>query len=243
MVRIAGTGGSTRVFTGQRKDFVVMRMDTFEYTGTYEYVNSAGTDCVYDFTDCIGSMQIKKKKTDTTIVRTVSVSFDETEYTLSVDAEDMDMDAGKYYYDLQIYDADSKMVTKIYGEFLVLQDVTSMEEPHDEEIEITLTGLYGYEKMQVLKENLLLSDKYGFEEGMKNKVENIISTTIGYEVQSKLTSTAVISSSIAYRLMTQWFKDTFALSSTVGYMATWILNSYNTISSEVEWTSISGGGV
>ena len=62
MTRIAGTGTSNRLFDGQRKDFIVMRKDTFSYNDTYDYVDDDGVDNQYDFTDCIGSMQIKKKK-------------------------------------------------------------------------------------------------------------------------------------------------------------------------------------
>ena len=131
MSKIAGVGNSSNIFSGQRRDFIVMRKDTFEYTGQIDYVDEDGTDATYDFTSCIGAMAIKKKKNDTTAVRIVSVSFDEIEYTLHVDAEDMDMDAGKYYYDMQIYDADSKMITKMYGDFIVLQDITDMLAPED----------------------------------------------------------------------------------------------------------------
>lgn len=135
MTRIAGTGTSNRIFQGQRKDFIVMRKDTFEYTGTYTYVDTDNTELQYDFTNCIGMMAIKKKKTDTTPVRVASVSFDEEEYTLAIDAEDMDMDAGRYYYDMQIYDADGHMVTKLYGDFVVLQDVTDFLETIEEDYE------------------------------------------------------------------------------------------------------------
>lgn len=127
MTRIAGTGGMERIFTGQRKDFICMRGDTFTFTDTYTYTNSAGTEVQYDFTDCIGIMHIKKKKNDTAIIRSAAVTFDEYEYTIAIDAEDMDIDAGKYFYDMQIYDADGLMVTKLYGNFVVLQDVTDFE--------------------------------------------------------------------------------------------------------------------
>lgn len=121
---IAGTNSSQRVFTGQRKDFIVMRKDTFEYTGTYSYVHTDGATVQYDFTGCIGMMHIKKKKTDTVPLKSIGISFDIYDYTLNATAENMDLDAGRYYYDLQIYDADNKMVTKLYGNFIVLQDVT-----------------------------------------------------------------------------------------------------------------------
>ena len=125
---IAGNNSSQRIFQGQRKDFIVMRKDTFEYTGTYTYIHTDGASVEYDFTDCIGMMHIKKKKTDTTPLRVIGITFDEYEYNLAADAETMDLDAGRYHYDLQIYDADGKMVTKLYGSFIVLQDVTDFDE-------------------------------------------------------------------------------------------------------------------
>lgn len=127
MSKIAGLGSSENLFSGQRKDFIVMKRDTFSYTGTYTYTDDNDIDQVYDFTDCVGKMDIKKRKTDLLPVRTVSVSFDETEYNLYLSDEDMDLDAGKYYYDLQIIDADGAFVTKLWGDFIVLQDVTHLE--------------------------------------------------------------------------------------------------------------------
>jgi hypothetical protein len=124
---IPGSSTSNRIFQGQRKDFVVMRKDTFEYTGTYTYIHTDGTSVEYDFTGCIGMMHIKKKKTDTRPLKVIGISFDEYEYTLTAEADDMDLDAGKYHYDLQIYDAGDKMVTKLYGSFIVLQDVTDFD--------------------------------------------------------------------------------------------------------------------
>ena len=140
MTRIAGTGSSNRIFQGQRKDFIVMRKDTFSYTGTYTYTDDDDTEIEYDFTGCVGMMAIKKKKNDTTAVRYVSVTFDEEDYTLSVDAEDMNMDAGKYYYDLQIYDANEEMVTKLYGDFIVLQDITDFKALIEKEYTSLLTS-------------------------------------------------------------------------------------------------------
>jgi len=122
---IAGNLGTNRIFQGQRKDFIVMRGDSFEYTGTFEYVDSDGITQLYDFTGCVGMMDVKKKKKDKEKVLTVAVSFNATEYTLTASATEMEIDAGIYYYDLQIYDINNKIVTKLYGQFSVIQDVTA----------------------------------------------------------------------------------------------------------------------
>lgn len=133
MAKIAGLNSSQNMFTGQRKDFIVMRKDTFSYTGTYTYYDSNNILQTYDFTDCIGKMDIKKKKTDMEPLRVVSVTFDVTEYTFYLSEDDMNLDAGRYYYDLQIKDADGNMVTKLYGEIKVLQDVTDFESTVEED--------------------------------------------------------------------------------------------------------------
>ena len=155
---IAGNNSSQRIFQGQRKDFIVMRKDTFEYTGTYTYIHTDGASVEYDFTDCIGMMHIKKKKTDTTPVKVIGISFDEYEYSLTADAEDMDLDAGKYHYDLQIYDADGKMVTKLYGNFIVLQDVTDFEDIVEVEYLDQFSSEFSTEIMPREKITVLLSN-------------------------------------------------------------------------------------
>jgi hypothetical protein len=63
----------------------------------------------------------------------------------------MDLDAGKYYYDMQIYDADSKMVTKLYGDFIVLQDVTDFLMTIEKNYDYMLSSKTGI--AEVLKEN------------------------------------------------------------------------------------------
>lgn len=133
MAKIAGLNSSQNMFSGQRKDFIIMRRDTFSYTGTYDYFDTNNILQTYDFTGCIGKMDIKKKKTDIIPLRVVSVSFNMTDYTLYLSDEETDLDAGRYYYDLQIKDADNNMVTKLYGEFKVLQDVTHLEGTTEEE--------------------------------------------------------------------------------------------------------------
>jgi len=137
---IAGSNSSEQIFDGQRKDFVVYRKDTFNYSHNYKYKDADGNDAEYDFTDCIGKMSIKKRKNDKKAVRHVSVIFDTTDtslYTLFVEAKYMDMDAGKYYYDMSIYDANGYIVTKLYGTFTVLQDVTDFEGIKEEKFYIT----------------------------------------------------------------------------------------------------------
>lgn len=241
MTQIAGTGSSNRIFKGQKKDFIVMRKDTFNYTGTYTYVDEDDTTLEYDFTNCVGAMAIKKKKTDTTAVRIVSVSFDAEEYTLFVDADDMDMDAGKYYYDLQIYDANSKMVTKLYGDFIVLQDITDMAYPEDEEIYLNIEEIIDFEKQLAIKNELLLSNNIGFVIGTVVKPTGIISSQVNYIVHPSYSSTTVISSSVAYQLMTQWFKHNTTITSEISYLETLFLSFTGSINSTVTWTIFSVG--
>lgn len=235
MTRIAGTGTTNKIFQGQRKDFIVMRKDTFEYTGTYTYVDEDNTELQYDFTSCIGAMAIKKRKTDTTAVKFVSVSFDVEEYTLFLDAEDMDMDAGKYYYDLQIYDADNKMVTKLYGDFIVLQDITDMLTPEEFEPWVYMLSQIDYEVMPSVKNNFLLESTIDYLKGIADKNQITMSSALSYAFGLRDSNTVVMSSSIFYQFMTQWFRTTLFMSSTIDYMTTNAFNEFQLMSSEIDY--------
>jgi len=218
MTRIAGVGDSTRVFDGQRRDFIVMRKDTFNYTGTYTYVNDAGTELDYDFTGCIGAMAIKKKKADTTAVRIVSVSFDEDEYTLYVEADDMDMDAGKYYYDLQIFDADSEMVTKMYGSFVVLQDITDMREPNWASLAVNMDTAVTYEKGEVIKDNFFLNSYVAYVMGKTISNEQKLVTLVSYAFGLGESQSLVMSSNVIYQFVTTWGTYENIMSTFVSYL-------------------------
>jgi len=218
MTRIAGTGSSNRIFDGQRKDFIVMRKDTFSYNDTYEYVTDNGVDAEYDFTGCVGAMQIKKKKSDTAVVRTVSVRFSTTTYYLSADADDMDMDAGKYYYDLQIYDADSEMVTKLYGDFIVLQDVTSMDIPASEGFSLDMDTAVTYEEGKVIREKLLMDNEVTYTMGEKLEYEQKMLSLVAYTFGLKESEEVVMSSSVAYQMMTIWEKDELMMTTVATYL-------------------------
>ena len=219
MTRIAGTGGVERVFDGKRKDFIVMRKDSFDFNDTYEYVDDDGIDAEYDFTGCIGAMQIRKKKTSKEIVRTVSVRFSTTTYYLSVDADDMDMDAGKYYYDLQIYDANSKMVTKLYGDFVVLQDVTDMSEPSLASNAYNLDTAVTYQEGIASKNNYTLQSfvSYLMGETITNELE--LTSAVSYAFGLKNVETLVLSSNVLYQVMTIWEKNESTMSTYVSYLA------------------------
>lgn len=236
MTLIAGTGSSNKIFTGFKKDFIVMRKDTFEYTGQIDYTDENGTKCTYDFTDCIGAMAIKKKKTDTTAVRIVSVAFDGVEYTLYVEADDMDMDAGKYCYDLQVYDANHKMVTKLYGDFIVLQDITDMAYPKDEEIYFNLSSIIGYQKMLSLKNTFLLLSDTDYMVGTGNKTTFNIGNIITYTYQPKQIQTLVISNEIAYNLMSYYLKVSNLMYSEISYMSTVFLDVSGLLYNEIDYT-------
>ena len=218
MTRIAGTGGVERIFDGKKKDFIVMRKDSFDYTGTYKYVDDDGIDAEYDFTDCIGAMQIRKKKSDTTIVRSVSVSFSTISYTLAVDADDMDMDAGKYYYDLQIYDADSKMITKLYGEFVVLQDITDMDEPASSGYSLDMDTAVTYEEGKVIKNDFTLENFVSYLMGSSIKNEQEFVTAVSYAFGLKEIEEVIMSTSVVYQFMTIWGKYDNIMSTYVSYL-------------------------
>lgn len=236
MTQIAGTGSSNRIFKGQKKDFIVMRKDTFNYTGTYTYVDEDDTTLEYDFTDCVGAMAIKKKKTDTTAVRMVSVAFDVEEYTLFVDAEDMDMDAGKYYYDLQIYDASHEMVTKLYGDFIVLQDVTSMLVPEEEDIYAYLNTDISYQDGIKNSVSVSLNTGIEYKEGVAERVQQGFTTFVTHAFQLRNSEAIVISTTAIYQLMTQWGKFENMLSTEASKLITAFLDVYNVL--EVEYSYI-----
>lgn len=174
---IAGSEGTERIFRGQRKDFIVMRKDSFNYTDDYTYINDEGIETAYDFTGCIGKMDIKKKKNDKTPIKVIAVNFDSTvvnRYSLNLDYKSMDMDAGKYYYDMQIYDANGLMVTKLYGNFIVLQDVTDFEGVIEEEYSGLFISSIGIEKEPGVSYSITFSDNIGFETFKHQYFENSV---------------------------------------------------------------------
>lgn len=163
MAKIAGLNSSQNMFLGQRKDFIVMRKDTFSYTGTYTYYDSNNILQTYDFTDCVGKMDIKKKKTDTQPVRVVGVSFNATEYSIGLSGDDMNLDAGRYYYDLQIKDANGNMVTKLYGEIKVLQDVTDFDDVEEKDFLISFMNVLEYYKSINEKCDIYMSEEISYK--------------------------------------------------------------------------------
>lgn len=203
---IPGSSTSNKIFQGQRKDFIVMRKDTFEYTGTYSYIHTDGTTVEYDFTGCIGMMHIKKKKTDSVPLKSIGISFDVYDYTLSAAAENMDLDAGKYYYDLQIYDADNKMVTKLYGNFIVLQDVTDFTGVIElyPSFDIESEALYTFDDFKKSILNIMLNSEITYDfDSFTNKTLSILPVTeITFSVLAFIVSSNLINikSEISYTL-------------------------------------------
>lgn len=110
----------------QRKDFTITKNDTFYYNFTYEYYDSNGVKVTYDFTDCYVFMHIKKNPTDLTPLRNVAITIDTDKLglTMTIPALEMDLDPGKYFYDIEIYNADSRNQTILWGYITILQDVT-----------------------------------------------------------------------------------------------------------------------
>lgn len=242
---IAGSNSSQKIFTGQRKDFIVMRKDTFEYTGTYSYVHTDGTTVEYDFTGCVGMMMIKKKKTDTTAVKVIGVSFDEYEYTLQVDSDDMDLDAGKYFYDMQIYDADHKMVTKLYGNFVVLQDITDFEAVIElfPTFDIKSEVEYTFDDFKSVVTALAMASEivYTFDDFISSTITILPITEITTSVFKFITCLNLmdIKSEVSYTYDDFiYLPMNMSIQSEVGYLQQYILTMVVPIYSEISYTII-----
>ena len=101
-------------------NFSVYRGDTwlgFSFTLTR-------TDGDFDLTGATALMQVKAEKTDDdAVLEIVPVITPET-MLVTVGNTDIEIDAGRYYYDLQITLDGGDIITPIAGKFVVEQDVT-----------------------------------------------------------------------------------------------------------------------
>lgn len=242
---IAGSNSSSRIFTGQRKDFIVMRKDTFSYTGTFSYIHTDGTTVQYDFTDCIGMMHIKKRKTDIIPLKVIGVSFDEYEYTLQADADDMNLDAGKYFYDMQIYDADHKMVTKLYGSFIVLQDVTDFDGVVDlyPSFDIKSEIIYTFDDFKSAVNTLAMASEinYSLDDFFAKTIAILPVTEITTSVFKFITCLNLmdIKSEVSYTYDDFiYLPMNMSIQSEVGYLQQYILTMVVPIYSEISYTII-----
>lgn len=124
---IAGNNNNSRkdLTRASKLDFNTKRGDTFRYEFETFYVNELGEEIQYDFDSCTIKMHIKKHPTDKKPYIVCPVSAVNNTMTMYIPANTMnDVDAGVYYYDLELFDAEGYNYTLLYGRFNVKQDVT-----------------------------------------------------------------------------------------------------------------------
>ena len=147
----------------------------------------------------------------------------------------MDLDAGKYYYDMQIYDADHHMVTKLYGEFIVLQDITDMLYPEEFEPWNYMLSEVNYSEMPTVKNQTMMQSIIDYLEGTVNRNYLMSSSTLAYAFQLKNAYSLVMSSSVYYQFVTHYFRLTGRMTSTIDYVTTKVLSNYQLMTSEISY--------
>ena len=104
----------------------IMRGDDKWYLLTF----TDADDVAIDITDWTIFMTVKAKMTDTDanakITSTVTSHYDPTAGQTRIHITDVQstIDAASYYYDIQVKKSDGDIVTVMYGDFVVRQDVT-----------------------------------------------------------------------------------------------------------------------
>ena len=124
---IAGNNNNSRkdLTRASKLDFNTKKGDTFRYEFETFYVNELGEEIQYDFDSCTIKMHIKKHPKDKKPYIVCPVSAVNNTMTMYIPANTMnDVDAGVYYYDLELFDAEGYNYTLLYGRFNVKQDVT-----------------------------------------------------------------------------------------------------------------------
>ena len=105
-------------------DFVARRFDTFSEVFTIEYYDDDQILQEVDLTGGSVQMQIKKRKSDANAVLNMDVAISGNEITISKNHTLMDLPKGKYWFDLEVKDADSAHITWVHGRFTVVEHVT-----------------------------------------------------------------------------------------------------------------------
>lgn len=98
----------------------VYRGDTWD--GFSFTLTRTGSD--FDLTGSTALMQVKADKTDETALLEITPTITPEEMLITVPASEIEIDAGRYFYDLQITLAGGDIITPIAGRFNVEQDVT-----------------------------------------------------------------------------------------------------------------------
>ena len=119
---IAGQGGN-QLDTIQM-DFTARRFDTFNEVFTIEYYDDDQNLQELDLTGARAQMQLKKRKSDASPFFSMDAAISGNEITISKNHTMMDMPKGKYWFDIEIKDADGDHITWVQGRFVVVEHIT-----------------------------------------------------------------------------------------------------------------------
>lgn len=198
-----------------RMDFTVKKGDTFSYTYDVTYIDDNGEEKIYDLTNCFAQMQIKKKRTDKNYYTVMAVNINITtgQITFYKSNEDMQLEPGTYWYDLEIKNAEGVNITWIEGKFKVLPDVTQWIKEVKEFFEYRIGLLYNF--VRGMKEVFFVSLKLSSEVYRQKKFKNVINITTKYLITSIpfLLNNIIFNIKLQHKIeLQQKFKHLFGIS-------------------------------
>lgn len=147
----SNSGSNKNLVRSIRMDFTVKRGDTFSYVYDVSAIDANGNETTADLTGYYAQMHLKKNRTDTHYFTAMATNISTTAGTITFykSAEDMQITAGTYWYDLEIKDADGINVTWIEGKFKILQDITEWVDEIEKKIKAKIESVLEFVKGKV----------------------------------------------------------------------------------------------
>jgi hypothetical protein len=118
-----------KTLRSQRANYRVNRGDTFEETLYLEDEDgeTITTEWTWRFT-VRSSIPSTSTTDDTDATISETGTFSNGTSTLTISSDDMDIDAGEYYFDFQLTKPDGTIHSTFYGDFIVESDITRHQE-------------------------------------------------------------------------------------------------------------------
>jgi len=146
--------------------FLCKRGDTFNFSYDVFTIDDQGNQLLYDFTNCVLRMQIKKSTTDKNVYIEPEIYAISNTLTINYPRRNMRaVDAGVYYYDIELDDLSGQSFTILYGTWKVLQDVTDFRDIYQVITNLNFIGLAEFQAYAKVRdsESLQFTDKIIFE--------------------------------------------------------------------------------
>lgn len=195
---IAGRGGGQ--LNTMQLDFIARRYDTFSEVFTIEYRDDDNVLQEVDLTGATVQAAIKKKKNGPTVLW-LDVSVTGNEITLSKPNTEMDLPTGRYWWDLEVKDADGVHITWVEGRFTMIEHVTEFVETYLVKLWNTIKSVLSFKDILVYPFRALMKALLRFEDIPKTKLTVFIDTIISYVsiamVVSKITTKFLVGLTIS----------------------------------------------